>query len=889
MGLQVTSNIMEKRKSQAVLTSFFAKKSKIDSSQPAESRQIEQVAADRPNRPIDEEPSTSGLPVSVPVTVNSDDDDDDHTDDDDAENQQINKMAATDLPNPNRSVDDKQPEPSTISVTVESNYDDVGVFNRSELRDCEKIKLMKGHFCPDKSFIFPVRQHKCKNLKFNSSWLGDFPWLVYSKTKNGGYCLPCVLFARKPDGRGCHFGVLVEKPFIDFRKALGKEGVLPNHESNIFHKSAVAAYHERMHADKNPEERVDILLQKHQQTQYEMNKVALGSIIECIIYLGRQGQALRGHRDDSTADPEVNKGNLQELIQFRAKTDETLRKFIQSCPGNATYVSKTIQNEIIGILGDIVRESITSNITTEHCPFYSIIADELTDDIANKHILSICLRFLQYDGEEFAQIQESLLDFTYVERGTAEHLVKVIRTKLVECGLNPANVRGQSYDTTASMASNIGGVQGLFRRDVPRAIYTPCNSHKLNLVIASASKLPQIRNCITAVNAAYLFLNASHKRQGFFERVLDIVNGRETETPQPHSDQRKLKGLCKTRWVERFEAIDNFIDLTLAVVTMCDIIVHPHLYQDDEQIRTLMEEKWSWDAETKTKAQGILSSLGHFETIVSLIVLKNVLHPLREITIKLQKRDLDIRNAYSLLDSVKLDMENLRKEVDDRFNNWYTEIKKIANRLGTEEHVPRARASIYRATHPAGNPKEYYRRAIAIPFIEDVITQLNERFSDASTSIVSAFMKLIPSVIKMIEIKEIPTIVEKLVQYEPDVPRFGSLQTELEIWRGRWRDHPDPPDTLLYAMKCCAMDLFPNIHVLLQLGCLIPVTSCEAERSFSAVRRTKTVLRSTMGEERLSSLVLVNTNRQLTINVDDVVRRFIQKKPRRLFSALCEK
>ena len=256
------------------------------------------------------------------------------------------------------------------------------------------------------------------------------------------------------------------------------------------------------------------------------------------------------------------------------------------------------------------------------------------------------------------------------------------------------------------MASDNQGVQGLFRRKVPRAVYTPCNSHELNLVIASASKLPQIRNCITDINATYLFFSASHKCQGFFEKVFDIIHSRDQAH---HSLQKKLKGLCKTRWVERFEAFENFIDLAPAVITTCDIIVNPHLYQEDDQILSLIEDKWSWDGEPKTKAQGILANFGQFETIVSLIVMKNVLAPLREITTKLQQRDLDIRSAYSLLSSAKEDIGKLRAEIAERFDMWYVEILKVAEKLGTEEKMCQAKSCIYRATHPAKDPKEYFK------------------------------------------------------------------------------------------------------------------------------------------------------------------------------------
>ena len=40
---------------------------------------------------------------------------------------------------------------------------------------------------------------------------------------------------------------------------------------------------------------------------------------------------------------------------------------------------------------------------------------------------------------------------------------------------------------------------------------------------------------------------------------------------------------------------------------------------------------------------------------------------------------------------------------------------------------------------------------------------------------------------------------------------------------------------------------------------VIPATLCSAERSFSALRRLKTYLRSTMGQQRVSNITLINS------------------------------
>ncbi|RXM32747.1 52 kDa repressor of the inhibitor of the protein kinase [Acipenser ruthenus] len=51
---------------------------------------------------------------------------------------------------------------------------------------------------------------------------------------------------------------------------------------------------------------------------------------------------------------------------------------------------------------------------------------------------------------------------------------------------------------------------------------------------------------------------------------------------------------------------------------------------------------------------------------------------------------------------------------------------------------------------------------------------------------------------------------------------------------------------------------YPNIHCLLKITATIPVTTASAERSFRCLRRLKSYLRSTMGQDRLSGLAMLN-------------------------------
>ena len=54
-------------------------------------------------------------------------------------------------------------------------------------------------------------------------------------------------------------------------------------------------------------------------------------------------------------------------------------------------------------------------------------------------------------------------------------------------------------------------------------------------------------------------------------------------------------------------------------------------------------------------------------------------------------------------------------------------------------------------------------------------------------------------------------------------------------------------------------DIFPEFSKVVHIRAVIPATFCSAERSFSALRRLETYLRSTTwGQKRVSNIALIN-------------------------------
>ena len=216
---------------------------------------------------------------------------------------------------------------------------------------------------------------------------------MYSRQENGGFCLPCVLFGY----RGSDPGVLVSRPLTTFGKALES---LHKHADKCHHKTAVIRSEEFLKTMTHQQPDIQCCLNQAMASRISLNHQKLHSIFKTIVFCGRQNIALRGHRDDATdierdVDNLENHGNFRALLNFRVDAgDNVLAEHLAIAPRNATYTSKTIQNQMINIVADQIRSKIAGNI--EATKWYSVISDEVTD-VSNKEQLSLVLRYVDSD------------------------------------------------------------------------------------------------------------------------------------------------------------------------------------------------------------------------------------------------------------------------------------------------------------------------------------------------------------------------------------------------------------------------------------------------------------------------------------------------------------
>ena len=173
--------------------------------------------------------------------------------------------------------------------------------------------------------------------------------------------------------------------------------------------------------------------------------------------------------------------------------------------------------------------------------------------------------------------------------------------------------------------------------------------------------------------------------------------------------------MCRTRWVERHDAYDVFIDLFLPIVSCLEEIVRA--------------PTTAWNRDTRTEAQSFLLALSQFSFLVTLLVPQRILGYTRGLSVKLQGRYVDVVRAHKDIESVKNDLEGTRSQVDRFQEHIYEEALRMGGNVGIEASVPRlAGRQQHRSNNPADTPIEYYKRNLTIPLLDHIISELDNRF-----------------------------------------------------------------------------------------------------------------------------------------------------------------
>ncbi|KAI6657242.1 hypothetical protein LOD99_11146 [Oopsacas minuta] len=699
----------------------------------------------------------------------------------------------------------------------------------------------EGPYQPN-DVCFPSRQLGESLRSFRSEWFVGRPWIEYSVKLDSAFCFPCRLFAASHPG--CGEPAFTHTGFRFWKNATER---FRNHNGTIVHHSAMTAWT----LAKTQKNSIASQLSLSHKAQVEKNRAHLRTISETILFLGKQNIPLRGHDE---AESSINRGNFLEILALRAKDNKDLLGSLFS--HRIKYTSPQIQNELISIIGRLIQEQIVKEVHDSQ--YFAVMVDE-TMDIAKIEQAAVCVRYLSIKGSN-AIIQERFLGFWKCASTTGEALYNLLKSVLCELTLCLHNVRAQCYDGAANMRGKYSGLASRVQEEEHRALYIHCHAHQLNLVLCEACmNIREVRNALGTVSTLYSFIEGSAKRHHLFHEIQEKLGISRSVT---------LKALCETRWSCRYRAI-HAVKLTYsAILQSLEDIAEHHA------------------AKSGADAASLLRHISTFDFLIMIEILDYLFAITDSFSRELQSQNLDISSLQGKIQSVIDSLTCIRN--GDFFHHLWSSAEKLAEDHQLDPPSEPRRRKVPRCfddgsqNHDYSSAEDRYRTAVFYATIDILLSELKERFAENDYEILRNINEV------LLKWQPNSHLIQKLSEFYD----FDShqLECEMRVFYSYVKNNiiKDTPSVLDLAQLFVDKNLnvmFPLVWKLILIAACIPVSTASPERSFSALRRLKTYLRSTIGQQRLSGLALMNIEaevaRSLETELDLIVDKFASSSQRR--------
>lgn len=592
---------------------------------------------------------------------------------------------------------------------------------------------------------------------------------------------------------------------------------------------------------------IDELLDIGHASKKPGNRKILLTVLQNVRFLARQGLPLRGD------GPVEDNSNFMQLLQLRAQDNPQIHEWLKR--KNETYTSKDIQNEMIKLMAHACLREISSEL--HQARYYTIMADETTDSSNNEQLVTVfrCV-------DESLQVHEEFVGLYQLDETNAETIVKVLKDVVLSLSLDLTKLRGQCYDGASTMSGAKSGVAKRILDEVPTAFYTHCYGHALNLAASDTiKKLRMLKNAMDTTHEITKLIKFSPKRDAAFQKLKGEL--------QPGSPGVRV--LCPTRWTVRADALKSILDNF-----------------------TVLQELWelsydeSRDTEIRARIQGVAAQMSKFEFYYAASLAEMILRHTDNLSKTLQRNDISAAEGQKVAQQVRQTLQSLRGEI--HVSKFWKSITAKANSLDVSEPtLPRKRIRPSRYEDGDAPPEfsdtaeHYYRVTLYNEAIDLIVNCLTDRFDQPGYKIYSNLEQLLLKGCRGECHDEEMTFI---CQYYTADIHVDNLEVQLTTLSTNMDSNNVTLETVvnyLQGLSSVGRTLYSEVCTLVKLILVMPASNVTSERSFSALRRVKTYLRSTMTQVRLNNLMVVHVHKDRVdkINLSSIGNEFIDAREHR--------
>ena len=184
--------------------------------------------------------------------------------------------------------------------------------------------------------------------------------------------------------------------------------------------------------------------------------------------------------------------------------------------------------------------------------------------------------------------------------------------------------------------------------------------------------------------------------------------------------------------------------------------------------------------------------------------------------------------------------------------------------------------------HHADTIEEYYRRYY-YEVLDYTINSIRNRFNQPGYRTYKHIESLL---LKAANGKSFDDDFDEVISFYGDDFNSSTLRVQLETLSSQG-EHSTIKDIVMYirGFSSSERQIFSEVVTLVNLVLVNPATNAISERSFSAMKRIKTYLRSTMSQERLNAIMVLHVHKQRSdkLVLLDIGNQFVNKEHRQLF------
>lgn len=278
-----------------------------------------------------------------------------------------------------------------------------------------------------------------------------------------------------------------------------------------------------------------------------------------------------------------------------------------------------------------------------------------------------------------------------------------------------------------------------------------------------------------------------------------------------------------------------------------------------------------------SKASTLLAAIQRSDFLVSLMVCEKLFSLTLPLSIFLQNESLNFVSAINHTKQVLISLKNIRETARDFFRDAFQSASQLARDLFDSITIPRLSLKQTTRSNPETScPEDYFRVSILIPCLDSLIQNLTDRFM-VNEDVLLSFQALLPGFAAANRVNEM----ENLTLYFDNAISLSAVKAEYILWCEKISSM-DPSSDVLKLLDICDKTYFRSISYLLTILATLPVTTASVERTFSTMKRIKTVSRSVMGHPRLSALAMLSVHSGIDVDPDEVIDIMSKKKTRRL-------